>query len=51
MIIGITGSLCSGKSELANYLCQTYDFEAVNLLDVFKKRLSLKEVKGVEKKV
>ena len=39
MIIGITGSLCSGKTELAKYLVQTYDFEAVNLLDVFKKRL------------
>jgi len=39
MIIGITGALCSGKQTLVKYLVQTYNFEAVNLLEIFKARL------------
>jgi len=37
--VGIVGTICSGKQELAKYLVKTYDFEAVNILDIFKQRL------------
>lgn len=39
MIVGITGTICSGKAALARYLVETYGFEAVNILDIFKARL------------
>ena len=39
MIIGLTGAICSGKTEFAKYLMQTYGFEAINLLETFKMRL------------
>ena len=39
MIIGLTGAICAGKTELAKYLMQTYGFEAINLLEMFKLRL------------
>ncbi len=39
MIVGITGSICAGKSELAKYLVKTYNFEAVNIQDIFKCKL------------
>lgn len=41
MIVGITGAICSGKAALVHFLKQTYEFEAVNLLDIFKARLAL----------
>lgn len=39
MIVGLTGSICSGKETLAKYLVEVYGFEAVNILDLFKKRI------------
>jgi len=39
MIVGITGAICAGKTPLAMYLVQTYGFEAVNLLDIFRSRV------------
>ncbi len=39
MIVGITGALCAGKQTLVKFLVQTYNFEAVNLLEIFKGRL------------
>jgi dephospho-CoA kinase len=39
MIVGITGPVCSGKEALVMYLVQTYGFEAVNLQNLFKKKL------------
>ena len=38
MIIGITGAICVGKTEFARYLIQTYGFEAINVLEIFKLR-------------
>lgn len=39
MIVGLTGSICSGKETLAKYLVEVYGFEEVNILDLFKKRI------------
>jgi dephospho-CoA kinase len=39
MIVGITGGICVGKHTMVQYLIQTYNFEAVNLLIIFKSRL------------
>ena len=48
MIVGLTGSICSGKETLAKYLVEVYGFEAVNILDLFKQRITelQKENKG-----
>jgi dCMP deaminase len=40
MIVGITGGICVGKHTMVQYLIQTYNFEAVNLLVIFKSKLS-----------
>ena len=40
MIVGITGAICSGKAALALYLVQTHGFEAINIQEIFKLRLS-----------
>lgn len=39
MIVGITGAICAGKTALVMYLVQTYGFEAVNLLEIFRSKL------------
>lgn len=39
MIVGITGGICVGKHTMVQYLIQTYNFEAVNLLVIFKSKL------------
>ena len=39
MIVGITGAICAGKASLVRYLVETYAFEAVNILEIFKARL------------
>ena len=39
MIVGITGAICAGKSQLAKYLIETHGFEAINVMEIFKKRL------------
>jgi dephospho-CoA kinase len=40
MIIGITGAICSGKRAFAEYLVQTYGFEFVDLLELFRIELA-----------
>ena len=40
MIIGITGAICSGKSKLVEYLIKTYGFEALDILTIFKLKLT-----------
>ena len=40
MIIGITGAICAGKRAFAEYLVQTYGFEFVDLLELFKIELA-----------
>jgi dephospho-CoA kinase len=40
MIVGITGAICAGKRALAKYLVETYGFESVNLLEVFRSKLN-----------
>ena len=40
MIVGLTGSICSGKETLAMYLVENYSFEAINILELFKKAIS-----------
>ena len=42
MIIGISGTICSGKFSFVQFLVQTYQFEAVNLQHIFKNRLRQK---------
>lgn len=42
MIVGIIGAICAGKETLVQYMVQTYGFEAVNLLVIFKNRLKIK---------
>ena len=39
MIVGITGAICAGKYQFAQYLAQTHGFEAINFLEIFKLRL------------
>ena len=36
MIIGITGSICSGKKAFAEYLKNKHDFKIINLVELFK---------------
>ena len=55
MIIGITGAICVGKTEFARYLIQTYGFEAINVLEIFKLRFrkeykEAKRLKQLKKK-
>jgi len=50
MIIGISGTICSGKFSLVQYLVQTYQFEAVNLQHIFKSRLRQKLLQLKNKK-
>lgn len=40
MIVGLTGSICSGKETLAQYLVQQYGFEAINILDLFRQEIA-----------
>lgn len=40
MIIGLTGSVCSGKRSLARYLRKVYGFKVINLLKLFQKQVS-----------
>jgi len=40
MIIGITGAICAGKRAFAEYLVQTYGFEFVDLLELFRIELA-----------
>lgn len=39
MIVGLTGSICSGKETLAKYLVECHGFEEVNILDLFKQKI------------
>jgi len=36
MIVGLTGSICSGKETLARYLVENYNFQAINIMDLFR---------------
>ena len=40
MIVGLIGSICSGKETLAKYLVDMYGFEAINILDLFRERIA-----------
>jgi dephospho-CoA kinase len=40
MIVGLIGSICSGKETLAKYLVEEYGFEAINILDLFRERIA-----------
>ena len=40
MIVGLTGSICSGKETLAMFLVENYGFEAINILELFKKAIA-----------
>lgn len=39
MIIGIAGTICSGKETFAEYLVKEYSFEAVNIIEIFRQKL------------
>ena len=39
MIVGLTGSICSGKETMADYLVNTYNFKKVNILELFRKHI------------
>jgi dephospho-CoA kinase len=38
MIIAIAGSLCSGKASLAEFIKANFDFNIINLFEVFLKQ-------------
>lgn len=38
MIVGLVGSIASGKEALAQYLKDNYGYECINLLELFKER-------------
>ena len=40
MIVGLTGSICSGKETMARYLVEKHGFKAVNILDLFRKHVA-----------
>ena len=39
MIIGITGGICAGKRSLVEYLKRKYNFEAVDVRQIFVRKL------------
>lgn len=45
MIVGLTGAICAGKKEFAQYLVQKYGFKQVNLLKYFKEELKKRGIK------
>jgi len=45
MIIGLTGAICSGKEQFAQYLKKKYGFEIVNLMIIFKLVLKAKKIR------
>lgn len=49
MIVGLTGSICSGKETMADYLVKTYNFKKVNILELFRKHILEKELKTSKK--
>ena len=48
MIVGLTGSICSGKETLAKYLVEQYGFEAINILDLFRQQIAEQNNVGVD---
>ncbi|MDR1926813.1 MAG: AAA family ATPase [Endomicrobium sp.] len=36
MIIGLTGSCCSGKDTIANYICEKHGYKHFSLSDVIR---------------
>ena len=48
MIVGLVGPICSGKGSLAQYLVDKYGFEAINILDIFRQRIT--EIENQRKK-
>ena len=46
MIVGLTGSICSGKETMARYLVEKHGFQAVNILDLFREHISKMQTSG-----
>ena len=44
MIVGLTGSICSGKEAMADYLVEKYGFKKINILELFKKHIAEKGI-------
>lgn len=38
MIFGIIGTICSGKDIIATYLHDHYNFEKINLMEIYKEK-------------
>ena len=36
MIVGLTGSICSGKETMADYLVKHYNFKKIDILELFR---------------
>ena len=49
MIVGLTGSICSGKETMADYLVNTYNFKKVNILELFRKHIIENDLKDDKK--
>lgn len=49
MIIGLTGAICAGKNEFAQYLVKKYGFKSINLLKYFKEELKKRCIKVPKK--
>lgn len=45
MIVGLTGAICAGKKEFAEYLVKKYGFKQLNLINYFKKELKKRGIK------
>ena len=44
MIVGLIGPISSGKETLAEYLVKEFDFEAVNILELFRQKVAKLDV-------
>jgi dephospho-CoA kinase len=51
MIVGLTGSICSGKETLARYLEEKYGFECINILELFRTKIELMVKEGKLRKI
>ena len=49
MIVGLTGAICSGKDSMADYLVKNHNFQKVNIMDLFRKKIEERRKNKVQK--
>ena len=47
MIVGLTGPICSGKKTLAKYLADRYNFEIIDILELFREQIKEIKTRGI----